>query len=266
MSTANPTSTPAGQALLVIDGVAKSFGALQASDGIDLSIDSGEIHAIIGPNGAGKTTLVAQIGGQLLPDRGRILFGGQDITRWPAHRRPRLGLVRSFQITSIFADFTALENVCMAVQLHAGHSFHFFANAGRDKKLLEPAHKALQAVGLSAHADTPAYALAHGQQRQLELAMAMALEPRMLVLDEPLAGMGQEEASGIIELLRGLREHVTIVLIEHDMDAVFALADRISVLVYGKIIATGTPDLIRANAEVREAYLGNAGNDGDGNA
>lgn len=253
MNSANSNSSPA---LLTINDVHKSFGALNASDGINLAVATGEIHAVIGPNGAGKTTLVAQICGQLKPDRGTIVFDHQDITHWPEASRPQAGLVRSFQITSIFPDFSALQNVAIAVQLHAGHSFRFFGQAMNDESLLQPARQILDTVGLIAQADTPAYALAHGQQRQLELAMAMALQPKMMVLDEPFAGMGQEESKRIIELLRRLKSEVTILLIEHDMDAVFSLADQISVLVYGKIIATGSAQEIRTNPEVREAYLG----------
>lgn len=242
--------------LLQIIDLRKSFGALLASDNVNLNVASGEIHAVIGPNGAGKTTLVAQICGQLRPDAGSVRFDGQDITALPQEKRPALGLVRSFQITSIFPDFTALENVMMAVQLHAGHSFHFFADAGQDEALTGPALDYLRVVGLEESAHGQAYAMSHGQQRRLELAMALALKPKMLVLDEPMAGMGTEETNHVIALLSQLKESVTMVLVEHDMDAVFALADRISVLVYGRIIATGTPDEIRNNAQVREAYLG----------
>lgn len=242
--------------ILQIVDLRKSFGALPASDNVNLEINEGEIHAVIGPNGAGKTTLVAQICGQLRPDAGTIRFNGQDITAVAQEKRPALGLVRSFQITSIFPDFTALENVMMAVQLHSGHSFHFFADAGKETALTGPALDFLRVVGLEDAAGIAAYALSHGQQRRLELAMALALQPKMLVLDEPMAGMGTEETNHVIALLSQLKESVTMVLVEHDMDAVFALADRISVLVYGRIIATGSPDEIRNNAKVREAYLG----------
>ncbi len=245
--------------LLRIAGVYKSFGALAASNNVSLDVMPGEIHAVIGPNGAGKTTLVAQICGQLQPDAGTIHLAGRDITFLQQDKRPALGLVRSFQITSIFPDFSALENVAIAVQLNAGHSFHFFADAGQDPALSGPAMGYLETVGLDALAETPAYALAHGQQRQLELAMALALEPKMLVLDEPMAGMGPDETAHVISLLNRLKGSVTMLLIEHDMDAVFALADRISVLVYGKIIATGLPEEIRNNDDVREAYLGSDG-------
>ena len=244
------------KALLQISGLRKTFGVLKANRDIHLDIVPGEIHAVIGPNGAGKTTLVAQICGQLQPDAGSIRFDGEDITTLPQEQRPALGLVRSFQITSIFPDFTALENVMMAVQIHAGHSFHFFADAERDTALTDPVHEFLAVVGLENSAGSPAYALSHGQQRRLELAMALALRPKLLVLDEPMAGMGTEETADVITLLGRLKESLTMVLVEHDMDAVFALADRISVLVYGQIIATGLPDEIRNNAQVREAYLG----------
>lgn len=242
--------------LLKIVGVSKSFGALVASNNVSIDIEPGEIHAVIGPNGAGKTTLVAQICGQLQPDAGSIYFDGRDITFLQQDKRPALGLVRSFQITSIFPDFSVLENVAIAVQLNAGHSFHFFGDAGRDAALNEPALDHLKTVGLEALAEMPAYALAHGQQRQLELAMALALKPKMLVLDEPMAGMGPDETAHVITLLGELKSTVTMLLVEHDMDAVFRLADRISVLVYGKIIATGLPEEIRNNADVLEAYLG----------
>lgn len=226
------------------------------SDDITMDIMEGEIHAVIGPNGAGKTTLVAQICGQLQPDAGAISLDGSDITLLSEDKRALLGLVRSFQITSIFPDFTALENVALAVQLRAGHSFRFLADADQDKSLTEPALDCLKTVGLDEFANRPAHTLAHGQQKQLELAMILALKPRMLVLDEPMAGMGQIESARVVDLLNQIKGNVTMLLIEHDMDAVFALADRISVLVYGKIIATGLPDEIRNNRDVQAAYLG----------
>jgi branched-chain amino acid transport system ATP-binding protein len=242
--------------LLSIDGLAKSFGALRATDDLSLDVETGEIHALIGPNGAGKTTLVSQLSGELTPDAGRILFDGRDITAMPAHERPHIGLVRSFQITSIFPEFSTLENVALSAQSRTGHSFHFFAPVARDRTLNDIARKALADVGLGDQVDRPAHALSHGQQRRLELAMALVLEPRLLLLDEPMAGMGPDESAFVVDVLSKLRGQVTMLLIEHDMDAVFALADRITVLVYGRPIATGTPADIRENPAVREAYLG----------
>ena len=243
-------------ALLEIDGLTKRFGGILASDAITLSVPKGELHAIIGPNGAGKTTLIGQLAGELAPDEGRIRFEGGDITAAPTFRRCRLGLARSFQITSLFLDFTALDNVALAVQAHAGHSFRFWRDARTEPALREPAAAALARVGLSARANVPVAALSHGEHRQLEIAMALATGPRMLLLDEPMAGMGPDESARMVTLLRELKRELTILLIEHDMEAVFALADRITVLVYGRIIASGTPDAIRANADVRQAYLG----------
>jgi len=242
--------------LLRIEGLVKTFGAVRATDGLDLDVLPGEIHAVIGPNGAGKTTLIAQLSGELPPDAGRMHFDGQDLAEVPPHERVHRGLARSFQITSVFPEFTALQNVSLAVQARAGHSFRFFKPVARDAGLRSAALAHLETVGLAALADTPAQHLAHGQQRQLEIAMALALDPRLLLLDEPMAGMGQEESAGVVSLLRGLKGRITMLLVEHDMDAVFALADRITVLVYGRAIATGTPDAIRDDAEVRAAYLG----------
>jgi len=242
--------------MLQIEGLTKRFGGVIASDDVTLSIASGELHAIIGPNGAGKTTLIAQLTGELSSQSGRIRFGGEDISALPAWRRSLLGLARSFQITSLFLDFTALDNVALAVQAHAGHSFRFWRDARCEAELREPARAALERVGLGARADAPVANLSHGEHRQLEIAMALATKPRMLLLDEPMAGMGVEESAQMVALLRELKQELTILLIEHDMDAVFALADRISVLVYGRIIASGEPASIRANPDVRRAYLG----------
>jgi branched-chain amino acid transport system ATP-binding protein len=243
-------------AALNIEGLTKTFGGLVATDDLYLNIPQGELHAVIGPNGAGKTTLISQLTGILRPDRGRIHFNGTDITHDPVHRRSMAGLARSFQITSVFADFSAVQNVALAVQAHAGHSFRFWRPAAADTALLNPARQALARVGLEARADVPASALSHGEQRQLEIAMALATAPKMLLLDEPMAGMGAEDSARMIDVLDGLKRDHTILLIEHDMDAVFALADRITVLVYGRAIATGTPGEIRQNSEVRQAYLG----------
>ncbi len=242
--------------LLEVRGLRKAFGALQATDGVDLDVREGETHAVIGPNGAGKTTLIGQLSGMLRPDSGRIQFAGEDITRLAAPARSKKGLARSFQITSIYREFSALDNVALAVQAHAGHSFRFWRPARKEEELRAPAHKILEEVGLGARAGVVAANLAHGEQRQLEIAMALATSPRLLLLDEPVAGMGTEESQRMVQFLGTLKGKRTMILVEHDMDAVFSLADRISVLVYGRIIATGAPREIRGNPEVRAAYLG----------
>ena len=242
--------------MLEVRGLTKNFGALRACDGIDFDVGEGETRAIIGPNGAGKTTLISQLAGNLHSDAGAIRFAGEDITRLSAPKRSRKGLARSFQITSVFPEFTALENVALAVQARAGHSFRFWAAAREDVSLTQPARKILEEVGLHDRTDMPASSLSHGEHRQLEVAMALATQPRLLLLDEPMAGMGIEESERMIALLSSLKGRLTIILVEHDMDAVFRLADRISVLVYGRIIATDSPDKIKLNAEVRKAYLG----------
>ena len=244
------------EALLEIDALTKRFGGVVASDGISLTLRHGELHALIGPNGAGKTTLIGQLTGEIAPDSGRIRFDARDVTALPVYRRSQIGLARSFQIASLFSEFTALDNVALAVQAHAGHSFRFWRDARRERELREPAHDALIRTGLAARADVPVTDLSHGERRQLEIAMALATRPRMLLLDEPMAGMGPEESTRLVETLRQLKGGVTILLVEHDMDAVFALADRITVLVYGRIVASGDPAAIRADAAVREAYLG----------
>jgi len=243
-------------ALLSTDRLVKRFGGLLATDNVSIDVAPGEIHALIGPNGAGKTTLVGQITGILAPDSGTIHFTGRDITRLPTHARVRLGLGRSFQITSVLREFSALDNVALAIQAHQGHSFRFLADARKDTRLRDAAQHALEAVGLGARAGMSAAALSHGEQRQLEIAMALAGEPKLLLLDEPMAGMGLEESQRMVAFLRGLKSRCGMLLIEHDMDAVFALADRITVLVYGRAIFTGTPDEIRRHPEVRQAYLG----------
>ncbi len=242
--------------LLRVEGLAKHFGGIVATDDLALSIPEGELHAVIGPNGAGKTTLIAQLSGQIVSDSGRIYFGGNDITGVSMPARSLLGLARSFQITSLFLDLSVLDNVALAVQAHAGHSFRFWRKARREPELRDPARAALARVGLSARADLPASALSHGEHRQLELAMALASRPRMLLLDEPMAGLGPEESARMVSMLRDLKKELTILLVEHDMEAVFALADRITVLVYGRVIASGKPEDIRNNAQVRDAYLG----------
>ena len=242
--------------LLVAEHLRKQFGGVIATDDVGLTVDDGEIHAVIGPNGAGKTTLIAQLAGELEPDAGRISFGGTDVTRRPVHERSQLGLARSCQITSIFRDFTVIDNAALAVQAHRGSSFHFWRNARRDPQLREPAREALAAVGLGGRADAVAGELAHGEQRQLEIAMALATRPKLLLLDEPMAGMGREDGERMVGLLRGLKAGHGVLLVEHDMDAVFALADRITVLVYGRVIASGSPHAIRNDPRVIEAYLG----------
>jgi branched-chain amino acid transport system ATP-binding protein len=242
--------------LLETSELTKRFGGIVASDAISLEVARGELHAIIGPNGAGKTTLIAQLTGELRSDTGRIRFNGAEISALPAWRRSRQGLARSFQITSLFLDFTALDNVALAVQAHAGHSFHFWRDARKEESLRAPARAALARVGLAGREDTIVARMSHGEHRQLEIAMALATRPQMLLLDEPMAGMGAEESARLVKTLRELKQEYTILLIEHDMEAVFALADRISVLVYGRVIASGTPEEIRGSAEVRRAYLG----------
>jgi branched-chain amino acid transport system ATP-binding protein len=247
-------STP----VLRLDRLSKSFGALRATDGVDLDILPGETHAIIGPNGAGKTTLIHQISGVLASDSGRILFDGRDITHMAMPARAHLGLARSFQITHVLPRFSALENVALAVQARSGSSFHFWQPAAREKLLNAPALEALAVVDLTARAHTPAGALSHGEKRRLELAIALAQAPRLLLLDEPMAGAGAQETHRLIATLRTVKRATTMVLVEHDMQAVFALADRISVLVEGRILATGTPEAVRADPAVRAAYLGEA--------
>jgi branched-chain amino acid transport system ATP-binding protein len=242
--------------LLQIAGLTKRFGGVVASDAITLDVPRGEFHAIIGPNGAGKTTLIGLLAGEIAPQDGTIRFDDGDITGLSVHRRSRLGLARSFQITSLFRDFTALDNVALAVQAHAGHSFRFWNDARCEDALREPALAALTQVGLAGRADVRVDRLSHGEQRQLEIAVALATKPRMLLLDEPMAGMGPEESARMVEILRELKGSITVLLIEHDMETVFALADRITVLVYGRVIASGDPATIKADAAVREAYLG----------
>jgi branched-chain amino acid transport system ATP-binding protein len=242
--------------LLRVEKLVRRFGGIVATDNVSLDVARGELHAIIGPNGAGKTTLISQLTGQLLPHSGAIRLAGADITRVPAYRRSALGLARSFQITSLLSDFTALDNVALAAQAHDGHSFRFWGNARKESGLRNTALSALDRVGLGRRADTLVSQLSHGEQRELELAVALATSPQVLLLDEPMAGLGITESARMVKLLQELRREVTIVLVEHDMDAVFALADRISVLVYGRVIASGQPSEIRQNEEVKRAYLG----------
>ena len=242
--------------LLEIRGLQKRFGAVTATDGVDLSVATGETLALIGPNGAGKTTLINQMAGALHPDWGRIFFDGRDITRTPTHRRALMGIARTFQITNIFNGFSVLENVALAVQARSGHSFRFWRDARRIPALTDPAMAVLEELGMSAKAHVPAGRLSHGEQRQIGIAMALAARPRILLLDEPTAGMGRRETAGMIRLLEQLKGRHAMLLVEHDMDVVFTLADRISVLVYGRCIATGSSLEIQGNPLVRDAYLG----------
>ncbi|MBU3031313.1 ABC transporter ATP-binding protein [Paracoccus marinaquae] len=248
--------------LLEVRGLRKSYGALKVTDDLNLSVEAGELHAIIGPNGAGKSTLIAQLSGQAGSDGGSVRFDGTEMTGLPMHRRVRAGMSRSFQITSILPGFTALDNVAVAVQARRGSSFRFFTPVAQEHALNEAALEALNRVGIADRAFFRAGSLSHGEKRQLELAIALATRPRLLLLDEPLAGTSGQEADRLVEVMRSLKGDVTQVLIEHDMDAVFALADRISVLVYGRIIATGTPDEIRGDPAVRAAYLGEEAGEG----
>ncbi|MBI5262925.1 MAG: ABC transporter ATP-binding protein [Bradyrhizobium sp.] len=242
--------------LLRVEKLVRRFGGIIATDHVSLDVAQGELHAIIGPNGAGKTTLIAQLTGHLTPNSGSIWLGGRDISGLPAYRRSALGLARSFQITSLLTDFTAADNVALAAQAHDGHSFRFFADARKERGLREAAHAALERVGLTHRADVLVSRLSHGEQRELELAVALATRPKLLLLDEPMAGLGATESGRMVRLLQELRREVSIVLVEHDMEAVFALADRISVMVYGRVIASGLPSEIRRNEEVKRAYLG----------
>jgi len=242
--------------LLRVEKLVRRFGGIVATDNLSLDVAQGELHAIIGPNGAGKTTLISQLTGQLQPNSGSIRFADRDITRLPAYRRSALGLARSFQITSLLPDFTAADNVALAAQAHDGHSFYFWSNARKEKYLRDAALAALARVGLERRADTVVSELSHGEQRELELAVALATKPQLLLLDEPMAGLGSTESARMVQLLQELRREVTIVLVEHDMEAVFALADRITVLVYGRVIASDAPAAIRQNEEVKRAYLG----------
>ncbi|MGB9366834.1 MAG: ABC transporter ATP-binding protein [Xanthobacteraceae bacterium] len=242
--------------VLRIDGLTKNFGGLRVTDGVMLDVLPGELHAVIGPNGAGKTTLINQISGLLAPEAGRIVFAGEDITHLPPHARAARGLARSFQITSILPRFSVLENVALAVQARSGTSFQFFGAAADENELNAPAFAALAQVGLAERASVPAAELSHGEKRALELAIALAMEPKLLLLDEPMAGTGRDETDRLVAVLRSLKGRFPMVLVEHDMTAVFALADRISVLIYGRILASGTPAQVRADPQVVTAYLG----------
>ncbi|MFH6781969.1 MULTISPECIES: ABC transporter ATP-binding protein [Methylobacterium] len=242
--------------LLSVRNLRKSYGALRVTDDVSLDVASGELHAVIGPNGAGKTTLIHQLSGSLASDSGTVHLAGEDVTALPMVARVRRGLARSFQITSILDGFSVLENVALAVQAGSGSSFRFFRPAARETRLNDEAMVALGRVGLADRASRRAGSLSHGEKRQLELAVALATNARLLLLDEPLAGTGPEESAILVGLMRELKATHTIVLIEHDMEAVFALADRMSVLVYGRVIASGAPDAVRTDPAVRAAYLG----------
>lgn len=242
--------------LLRVNDLRKSFGGVNATDHVNLDVAKGECHAVIGPNGAGKTTLISLLNGALSADSGTIEFDGRRMNSVPVHKRCHLGLARSFQITSVLMDMAVVANVALAIQAQQGHSFRFWSHAGRDGALIEPAMTFLDQVGLASRARENARNLSHGERRQLEIAMALATNPKLLLLDEPMAGMGPDESQVMIKTLSDLKQTKTILLVEHDMDAVFALADRISVLVYGRIIASGTPDEIRGNDAVKRAYLG----------
>jgi branched-chain amino acid transport system ATP-binding protein len=242
--------------ILQLMNLTKTFGALKATDDVNLDLKPGEIHALIGPNGAGKSTLIHQIAGSLRPDTGSIRFLGSDVGALGVPERARMGLGRTFQISSLTPEFSALRNVMLAVQARQGASFRFFRPVMRDRSLTEPAMAMLERVGLAGRAASPAAELSHGERRQLEIAIALALGSKAFLLDEPMAGMDPEGSKALINFLDQLRTEAPILLVEHDMDAVFALADRISVLVYGRVIATGTVDEIRNDADVRRAYLG----------
>jgi branched-chain amino acid transport system ATP-binding protein len=242
--------------VLRLEKLRKRFGGLVVTNDVDLDVVAGELHAIIGPNGAGKTTLINEISGLIDPDEGRILLDGRDITSFSAHARARLGLARSFQVSSIVPGFSALENVALSVQSRMGSSFRVIGRAASESALNIPAMAALSDVGLAERADVLAAQLSHGERRTLELAVAIAATPKLLLLDEPTAGTGPEETARLIALLRRLKGRFAMILVEHDMNAVFALADRISVLIYGRILVSGRPDAVRADPRVIAAYLG----------
>jgi branched-chain amino acid transport system ATP-binding protein len=246
------------ESVLRLQALQKRFGGLTVTDDVTLDIAGSELHAIIGPNGAGKTTLINQISGLIAPDAGRIYLAGDDVTALPTHARAARGLARSFQITSVLPGFSALENVALAVQARMGGSFRFFGRPDREIALNGPALAALAEVGLDGRANVPAEHLSHGEKRALELAIALAMEPKLLLLDEPMAGTGAEETERLVAVLSRLKGRFPMVLVEHDMTAVFALADRVSVLIYGRILASGTPDAVHADPQVMAAYLGEA--------
>ena len=242
--------------LLSVSRLSKRFGGVKATDEVSLEVAAGEVHALLGPNGAGKTSLINQLSGSLLPDRGRILFNGEDITRLPTHQRVGRGLVRSYQITRLFKSFSALDNLALAVQARTGSSLSFWRQVRQERALFDEAHALLAEIGLSAQAQVRADRLAHGEQRALEVGLALATRPRLLLLDEPLAGTGPDESERMVTLIGRLRSTTTVLLVEHDVDAVFRLASRVTVLVNGRVIATGEPAAVRADPAVVAAYLG----------
>ena len=242
--------------MLELRGVSKRFGGVVATDEVTLDVVRGEVHALIGPNGAGKTTLISQISGSLPSDRGEIRFDGRDITHARPHERVRLGLARSYQVTSIFKRFTVLDNLALAVQARSGSSFSFWRPLSAESALFDEARAIAAQIGLKEKTNQVAATLAHGEQRALEVGLALATRPQLVLLDEPMAGMGPQESSRMIALIEKIRAQVTVLLVEHDMDAVFRLANRISVLVDGRLIASGAPETIRADEQVRKAYLG----------
>ena len=243
-------------ALLDVQGLSKSFGGIKATDNLTLAVEPGELHAIIGPNGAGKTTLISQLSGGQRPDTGKILFKGRNITTLPPHKRAHLGITRSYQITSLIMQMSVLDNISLALQARDGHSFRFIRPARSIAHLRDRARELLAQVDLTEKADHLTVELSHGEHRRMEIAIALASQAELMLLDEPMAGLGTQESHAMVDLLKGIKGRHTILLIEHDMDAVFALADRISVLVYGHIIATGSPQEIRDNEAVQHAYLG----------
>ena len=245
--------------ILNVSNLSKTFGGVVATDHLNLEIKHGELHAIIGPNGAGKTTLLAQLSGETLPDSGDIIFRGESITALPPFKRSRLGIARSFQITSLMLEMDVIDNITLAIQARDNHSYKFWKPARQDIDLRNAALNALEEIGLEERAFEKVGNLSHGEHRQLEIAMALATQPHLLLLDEPMAGMGTEEGRKILKILQKLKKRKTILLIEHDMDVVFALADRITVLVYGRVIASGSPKSIKEDEKVREAYLGSDG-------
>ncbi len=242
--------------VLRIETLNKSFGALVATDNVSFDVKKGEIHTLIGPNGAGKSTLIAQITGWLKPDSGTVWLGSKNISNLSVAKRSRLGLGRSFQVSCLAMELSARRNVMLAVQSQQGSNFHFWKAISTDKSLTEEADKILATLNILDFADTRTSELSHGKRRELEVACALALKPKILLLDEPMAGLDPASTAGLISFLEQLKIDIPILLIEHDMDAVFRLSDRISVLLYGKIVFSGTPDEIQASSIVREAYLG----------
>ncbi len=242
--------------ILETRNLCKNFGALQACNNLSLSLASGELHALIGPNGAGKTTVLDLLSGILTPDSGSILLGGRNISKVSVHGRAALGLARSFQVISLFDHFTVEENLSIAVQARSGSSFRFFGNPAGDERLLKPAHRIMSQMGLNNRGHIRAGSLSHGERRQLEVGMALAIKPKVLLLDEPMAGLGPGGTRHLAKLITTFKGKITILLIEHDMPAVFSLADRITVLVQGGVVASGTPDEIQHNPEVQRVYLG----------